>query len=84
MGQVIRLLVPSGVSEELACVTFNAVCKVLVGEMYDDYVKLPDDWEAELRGFLENYEFPCVGGMGWLSRLHRKQIEKLFQPQRKV
>ena len=29
--------------------------------MYDEYVKLPDDWEVELRGFLENYEFPCVG-----------------------
>ena len=62
-----------GVSEELACVTFNAVCKVLVGEMYDDYVKLPDDWEAELRGFLENFEFPGVGGMGWLSRLLTKR-----------
>ena len=50
-----------GVSEELACVTFNNVCKDLVTHMYDEYVKLPDDWEVELRGFLENYEFPCVG-----------------------
>ena len=41
----------TGVLEELACVMFN---KVLVAQMYDDYVKIPDDWEAELRGFLEN------------------------------
>ena len=50
-----------GVSEVLACVTSNKVCKVLVAQMYDDYIKIPDDWEAELHGFLENYEFPCVG-----------------------
>ena len=32
--------------------------------MYDDYVKMPDseeEWKAELIGFIENYEFPCVG-----------------------
>ena len=29
--------------------------------MYNGYVKFPDDWDAELRGFLENYESPCGG-----------------------
>ena len=32
--------------------------------MYDEYVKIPQtdqEWEAKLKGFIENYEFPCVG-----------------------
>ena len=43
---------------------FNHVCRVLVAVLYDWYVRLPEtdaEWETELRGFLENYEFPCVG-----------------------
>ena len=31
--------------------------------MYDEYVHLPsteEEWEEILRGFIENYEFPCV------------------------
>ena len=53
-----------GVSMSLASVTFNKVCCVLVATLYNRYVKLPrtdEEWEAELKGFLENYEFPCVG-----------------------
>ena len=51
-------------SISLASVTFNKVCRVLVATLYNRYVKLPrtdEEWEAELKGFLENYEFPCVG-----------------------
>ena len=32
--------------------------------LYDYYVHLPttdEEWQNEIRGFLENYEFPCVG-----------------------
>ena len=32
--------------------------------MNDDYVKFPsssDEWETQFRGFIKNYEFPCVG-----------------------
>ena len=46
-----------GVSIPLANATFNKVCLVLVPTLYNRYVKLPrtdEEWEAELRGFLEN------------------------------
>ena len=57
--------------------TFNEVCRVLVAKFYDRYVYLPrtdDEWEAELRGFLENYGFPCVGAwdgfhVQWTTKL---------------
>ena len=32
--------------------------------MYSDFVRLPcneNEWANELRGFIENYEFPCIG-----------------------
>ena len=48
----------------LASVTFIKVCRVLVTRLYNRYVKLPrtdNEWEAELKGFLENYESPCEG-----------------------
>ena len=53
-----------GVPESLADKTFNHVVRLLVARLYDVFVKLPltgEEWELELRGFIENYEFPCVG-----------------------
>ena len=53
-----------GVSISLAGQTFNKVFRVLVAQMYDIFVLLPQnqaEWETELKNFLENYEFPCVG-----------------------
>ena len=53
-----------GVSVSSATMFFNKICKVIVANLYDTHVKLPttdSPWEAEIRGFLENYEFPCVG-----------------------
>ena len=55
-----------GVSISLASVTFNKVCRVLAATLYNRYVKLPqtdEEWKAELKGFLENYEFPCMGAL---------------------
>ena len=52
-----------GVSIWLAIETFNKVCRVLVATSYDQYVTLPKTdgkWESEVKGFIENYEFPCV------------------------
>ena len=52
-----------GVSVPLASSTFNKVCKIMVRELYDVHVRMPStdqEWEAEIRGFIENYEFPCV------------------------
>ena len=54
------------VSRSLASVTFNKVCRVLVATLYNRYVKLPrtdEEWEVELKGFLENYVFPCVDAL---------------------
>ena len=53
-----------GVSESLAAITFNKVCRVLTATLYKEYVKMPqsnDEWEAELIKFIENYEFPTIG-----------------------
>ncbi|XP_028394424.1 protein ALP1-like [Dendronephthya gigantea] len=53
-----------GVAESTASVIFNEVCKILVSTFYDKYVYLPrnqSEWKEELRNFLENWEFPCVG-----------------------
>ena len=53
-----------GVSVSSASTFFNKVCRVIVANIYDLYVTLPStdkEWEAELKGFIENYEFPCVG-----------------------
>ena len=36
----------------------------MVATLYKEYVKMPEtdaEWESELIGFLENYEFPTVG-----------------------
>lgn len=44
--------------------TFNHVCRVLVQRLYDRYVRLPEtdeEWITEIKGFIENYEFPCIG-----------------------
>ena len=53
-----------GVSKSLAIKTLNHVVRELVVHMYKDYVKMPQDeseWISELKGFIENYEFPCIG-----------------------
>ena len=36
----------------------------MVVSLYNCYVRLgttDEEWQSEIRGFLENYEFPCVG-----------------------
>ena len=36
----------------------------MVVSLYNCYVRLAttdEEWQSEIRGFLENYEFPCVG-----------------------
>ena len=53
-----------GVSVSAANKFFNKICPVLVAKLYDRFVYLPSadaEWEAEVCGFLENYEIPCVG-----------------------
>ena len=53
-----------GVSESLADKAFNHFLRLLVARLYDLYMRLPlteEKWKSELQGFIENYEFPCVG-----------------------
>ena len=51
------------VSNSLAATTFNKLIRLLI-VMLCDMLKLPSndqEWEAGLQGFIENYEFLCVG-----------------------
>ena len=53
-----------GVADSTEHVIFNDVCRVLVSTLYDRYVHLPksaDEWKQELKNFLQDWEFPCVG-----------------------
>ena len=53
-----------GVSISLATKTFNKVIREIIRNLYDDYIYLPrttEEWIEECKGFIENYEFPCVG-----------------------
>ena len=53
-----------GISKSLAVKTFNETVRQMVMHMYSDFVRLPcneNEWANELRGFIENYEFPCIG-----------------------
>ena len=46
------------------CEFKHKVTRVLVDRMYDAFVVLPknqEEWETELKNFIENYEFSCVG-----------------------
>lgn len=48
----------------LAIESFNYVIRKLVACFNNDHVKIPeneDEWKEELKGFIENYEFPCAG-----------------------
>ena len=53
-----------GVAPSTACTIFNHVTRVIVKNLYDQFVVLPsteDEWKEELKNFLEDWEFPCVG-----------------------
>ena len=53
-----------GLSIPSTDIFFNKVCRFIVKRLYDQYVHLPrteEDWEYEVKGFLENYGFPCIG-----------------------
>ena len=54
-----------GVLISVVSETFNKVCRVLVVASHDQYVrflaKTDEEWESEVKAFIENYEFPCVG-----------------------
>ena len=46
-----------------AVATFKVI-RVMIANLYNEYVYMPkteDEWIKECNGFIENYEFPCVG-----------------------
>ena len=52
------------VSNALASETFNFVICIMVVALYNRYVALPktiEKWKEELKEFIENYSFPCIG-----------------------
>ena len=70
-----------GVSVSLAGIVFNHVCRVLVREMYDQYVRLPEtleEWTKELSGFIENYEFPCIAAWGGFHVHFSNKLKNVF------
>ena len=49
-----------GVLQPLDDKAFNHVAGLLVARLYDVYLRLPlteEEWELDLRGFIENYKF---------------------------
>ena len=71
-----------GVSVSAANKFFNKVCRVLVAKLYDRFVYLPSantKREAEVRGFLENYEFSSVGGWDGFHVCISSKLKKYFQ-----
>lgn len=52
-----------GVSKSIATFTFNNIIKVLTSELFKKFIKFPetdDEWIAEFKIFIENYEFSCI------------------------
>ena len=53
----------------------------MVVSLYDRYVRLSTtgkEWQNEIRGFLENYEFPCVGAWDGFHVYINSQLKELF------
>ena len=70
-----------GVSISLGGKTFNKVIRVLVARMYDTFTVLPKnqaEWETELKNFIENYEFPCVGAWNGFHVYVCSQLKSCF------
>ena len=70
-----------GVSVSAASMFLNKICGLMVASLYDRYVLLPttdEEWENEIRVFLENYEFPCVGAWGGFYVYINSQLKNYF------
>ena len=57
-----------GVSKALASETFDFVIRIsiMLVALYNRYVALPKtikEWKKELKQFIENYSFPCIGAL---------------------
>ena len=75
-----------GTSKESGCMFFNKVIRLIVAYIYDEYVKLPetdDEWEAEVRGFIENYGFPALGAWDGFHVHVESQLKANFSLKKK-
>ena len=71
-----------GIAAPTAYCIYMDVCKVLVHTLYDRMVYMPrtaEEWSEELKGFIENWEFPLCWSMGWLSCLYVNYFKKFLQ-----
>ena len=70
-----------GVSVSAACKFFNKIFRLMVVSLYDRYVRFPatdKEWRNEICGFLENYEFPCVGAWDGYHVYINSQLTNYF------
>ena len=76
-----------GVSVSAASKFFNKICRLMVVSLYDRYVRLSTtgkEWQNEIRGFLENYEFPCVGAWDSFHVYINSQLKNYFSFKKKI
>ena len=55
--------------------------------LYDRYVRLPatdEEWQNEIRAFLENYEFPCLGAWEGFHGYINSQLKNYFSFKKKI
>ena len=60
---------------------FNKICRILVSKLYGQYVRLPKTegvWGADVKGFLEDCEFPCVGAWDIFHVYVNSNLENYF------
>ena len=60
---------------------FSKICRISVGTLYDKYVRLPEakaEWGAEVKGFLENYEFPWVSAWNGFHVYVNSNLQSYF------
>ena len=53
----------------------------MVVSLYNGYVRLPttdEEWQNEIRGFLENHKFPCVGAWAGFHVYINSQLKNYF------
>ena len=76
-----------GVSVSAASTFFNKICRLMVVSLYDRYVRLPttdEEWQNEIRGFLENHKFPCVGAWAGFHVYIKSQLKNYFNFKKKI
>ena len=75
-----------GVSVSSASLFCNKVCRVIIANIYDLQVTLlstGEEWKVELKGFIENYEFPYVGSWDGFHVIVSSKVKDYYSFKRK-